>query len=72
MNRDTPLGVVHVADTAGAARGATAAEWAQRSSDVQAIAPGWLYGSFEAIEAAVRRAVEATRVVREPVRGSSG
>lgn len=54
MNRDTPLGVVHVADTAGAARGATAAEWAQRSSDVQAIAPGWLYGSFEAIEAAVR------------------
>jgi ubiquitin-conjugating enzyme E2 J2 len=53
MNRETPLGVIHVVDTAGVARGTTAAEWARCSGDVQAIAPGWLYLLRRAIDFAV-------------------
>jgi hypothetical protein len=63
--RDAPLAVIHVPDAGasgggasggggGGGGGSTAAEWARRSADVHAIAPGWLFGSFEAIEAAVR------------------
>ena len=57
MNRDAPLGIVHVLE----AGGESAAEWARRDEKLQAVSPGWVVGAFENVEAAVRaRASAAT------------